>query len=1031
MPKWTDEQLNAINKIGTNIIVSAGAGSGKTAVLTQRVITKLQSGIHVNELLILTFTNNAASEMKERIKKEIISSENLKEELKYIDSASITTFDAFALSLIKKYYYYLNLNKDISIIDASIISLKRKEFLDQIFNDLYKNKNSEFIDFITTFGNKNDIEIKNMILKIEQKSDLLIDKEEYLNNYIDTYYNKDNIDSLFQKYLDVLFKRISYLKDCLDNLSYHVDGDYYSKLQNLLLPLFNANDYISILNNLEIKLPNLPRNSSDEAKYFKEQIKKIIDEIKLFVIDNSDDLIQELYKTKNHAQVIINILKELNFKIFAYKCEKNSFEFNDISKFVIKLIENFPEVLEDLKNSYKEIMIDEYQDTSDIQEKFISLIENNNIYMVGDIKQSIYRFRDANPYIFKQKYDLYKNGLKGYKIDLNKNFRSRGEVLENINLIFNRIMDDEMGNANYIEEHQMIFGNSSYNEEGKTSYNNNLEILNYSSDNKFSKDEIEAFLIANDIQKKIKEKHLIFKEGKLKTCTFSDFCILMDRTSSFDIYKKVFDYLKIPLTVYKDENILHNNETYLIKNIISLILRIKNKLFDSNFKLFYTSIARSYLFNISDEEIFLVINSNNFYKTDIYLKCKEISKNLDYMSNKELVEIIIDRFDFYIKMISAGNINHRSIVLDNLLEKMTQLNKVGITIYDLESYFDFLIENNEEIKIVAIINNSNSVTITNIHKSKGLEYNICYYSGLYKRFNLRDSFEKILFSKDYGLIIPTNNSGLKNTFVYTLFKEKYIEEEISEKIRLFYVSLTRCKEKMIFLTSFEDNKIIINNSAGLVNYLIRINYRSFNDIILSIYNSIEKYITNIELPNITNDYKFKKEYTNASNDFEEKIIVNEINFNSEIIANTQFSKSNIKLFSTEEKNNINLGNKIHYILENIDFINPDLSKLSDYEKDIVMSFLNHHVLRDKTQAKIIKEYEFINPSTTKIEKGIIDLLLVYKDHIDIIDYKLKYTDDENYLKQLNGYKLYLRQISNKKINIYLYSLLDKKLIKLD
>lgn len=1029
--KWTKEQLEAINKSGTNIIVSAGAGSGKTAVLTERVIAKLRNGIHINELLILTFTNNAAKEMKNRIKEEIIKIPELKEEIKYIDSADIKTFDAYVLSLIKKYYYHLNLEKDLSIIDSSIILLKKKEILNNILNEMYTENNPLFNDFITTFGIKNDEAIKTLILNLDQKIDLLTNKEEYLNKYIDNYYTENNINKYFDNYINLLKKRINTIKNCFYNLSFEVNSDYINNLENLLKPLINSHTYEEIKSNCNFKMVNLPNGSSDKAKYYKNKIKDNLDYLFDSTFQTKEIFINEVFQTKEYSKIIVSILKELNKQSNNYKFKVNHFEYNDISRFAIKLLQENNNVREEYKNKYQEIMIDEYQDTSDIQEQFVSLIENNNVYVVGDIKQSIYRFRNANPNIFKKKYDLYKKGSNGYKIDLNNNFRSRTEVLESINNIFNHIMDDEIGNASYKEEHQLEYGNHKYSNEGNNNYNNYLSIINYKNNKNFDKSEIEAFIIAEDIKKKIDEKYLVFRDDILQPCTYKDFTILMDRVSSFDTYKKVFDYYQIPINIYKDEDVLENDETYLIKNIITLILKIKNNVIDNDFKFCFTSIARSYLYDIHDEEIFKIVTENNYKSTDIYIKCKNIANLVDNLSNKQLINIIINEFDFYMKTILVGNVNYRNIVLNNLLDKAEELNNIGLTLNELENYFNILIDNNDEIKVTAVINESNSITLTNIHKSKGLQYNICYYSGLYKEFYLKDSSEKFIYSDEYGIILPIYNEGIKRTFINELYREKFIQDEISEKIRLFYVALTRCKEKMIMLTCIDEDKLNIDSNNSVVDYLTRINYRSFQDIIKSIYDKLKNNITNIPTPNINNNYKLASRDLKNNYNKDTSIIVNEVEFNNEILTKTNYSKSNKSLYTIEEKNNIDIGIKNHYILENTDFNNPDFTLLNNNEINMIKSFLSLPQLSNINNATIFKEYEFINEENNKIERGIIDLMLIYDEYIDIIDYKLKNINDNAYNKQLIGYKNYIENKTNKKTNIYLYSILDKELIKID
>ena len=1030
MPKWTLEQQKAINTEGSNIIVSAGAGSGKTAVLTARVINKIKNGIHVNELLILTFTNNAAAEMKTRIKKAILEDEEIKKEAKLVESSSITTFDAFVLSLVKKYHYLLNLDQNISIIDSSIINNQKKNTINEIFNELYLENNQNFIDFVTSFCGKNDKPIKKIILSLDSKIDLLINKEEYLKNYINDYYSEENINFLFNEYVNNLLKRIETIKTSLYNLSFEAPEKFFSNYSQALTPLINAKTYDEIRNNLDIGSFRLT-GSTENGKYYKSEITNIIKVLKSYTFYDKEVLINDLKSTKKYAEIIIDVLLKLNDKVSSFKRKYQMFEFNDISKMAINLIKNNDNIRNDLKYSFKEIMIDEYQDTSDIQEEFIKLIENNNVYMVGDIKQSIYRFRNANPDIFKIKYDLYKNNNGGIKIDLNKNFRSRDAVLYSINDIFNHIMDNELGNADYQKEHQLVFGNMMFNEIGNNSYNNNLEIYRYEKDDIHKKEEIEAFIIGNDIKEKIENKYLVL-DNTLRPCTYKDFCILIDRTSSFDIYKKVFDYLMIPLNIYKDENILISNETYLIKNIVGLIINIKNHIYDETTKFYFTSIARSYLFSMNDNEIYEIIINNKLSETTIYKYCLEIVNNLESFSNKELIETIIDKFDFYKRMITIGNINYRTIILNNLINKIADLNKVGIDIYGINDYLASLINDKEELKINALITESDSVTITNIHKSKGLEYKICYFSGFHKDFNMDEVKAKFIFNNKYGLIIPTYDNGIKSSFVSFINKEKYIKDEISEKIRLFYVALTRCKEKMIIVTELKDDAIMTADNNEVIDYLSRIKYKNFKNILESIYPYLEKYIKNVKVPEINNNYKINKEIDISNLKVaENEIVVNEIEEKNEVINEEHYSKEQNKLITNTEKENMLLGIKLHYILENIDFKNPNFSLLNEFEIDIVKNLLNNKLLENIKDAKIYKEYEFIYEENNISKTGVIDLLLTFESHNIIIDYKLKNTSDAAYLKQLTGYKNYIEYKTNKQTSIYLYSLLDKKLVDLN
>lgn len=1037
MPRWTEEQSQAINLEGCNILVSAGAGSGKTAVLSERALRKVTEGVNIDEVLILTFTKAAAYEMMLRIRDKIAKN-GYTEQVNRIDKAYITTFDSFALSIVKKYHDRLNLDKNVSIIDENVISLFKKETLDEIFNEYYNEQDEAFLKLITDFSLRDDKEIKKYILSINDKLDLKYDKKDYLDDYLEVFYNKDNINAKKNEYDDILLKILSKIESSLNRLELVLDGDNYFSYVEVLSSLLESETYDEIKSNIQdIKLPRLTKNSTEEEKLLKEEIKNYLAELETMTIfDSSQKMIDDYLSTCDYLKVMIDIIKKLDDRIMTYKMQNNVFEFVDISKLAIDLVVKHDDIREELKHYFNEIMIDEYQDTSDLQEQFINLIENNNTYMVGDIKQSIYRFRNANPLIFKTKYDNYAKELGGKKIDLNKNFRSRKEVLDNINEFFDFIMDDSFGGANYQESHRMVFGNNTYINEGKTDQNYNINIYNYQVEKdslykKYTKDEIEAFIIANDIKKKINDKYQVFDKDTcvLRDITYSDFVILMDRSSKFTLYKKIFEYMKIPLTILRDENIMDQNEVYLVKNILKLIECLENKNFENSFKYSFVSIARSYLFSYSDDEIFTIIKNNTYFETEIVKTAGEIVNNLKTLNLKGIINEIIDRFKFSEKIITYGNVSMGLSVLEYFQDLANNLQELGYDYHKFITYLEYIIESGKEIKIPVSVGNSNSCQIMTIHKSKGLEYPICYYSGLSSPFNISDLKEKVLFDNEYGIITPCFKDGYQDTFYKMLLKKKYVKEEISEKIRLFYVALTRCKEQMIIVSSVSEEETTIEE--GVVVSSKREQYHSFLDILKSIYEILTEYIVNIDLENIplSQDYrilnatKLEKElsYSNLKvvEYFKEKSLVD---------AN-HFSKTIHNLIDKDTKKNLEFGIRIHELFETVDFKNPELEKLdiSDYEKKCIVSFLEQPLLKNIKDANIFKEYEFYTNQEDTEKHGIIDLMLEYDYHIDIIDYKLKHIEDSEYLKQLQGYQEYIVNKTNKKVNIYLYSILDKKM----
>jgi len=1038
MPRWTTEQELAINESGKNIIVSAGAGSGKTAVLTERVIRKLKNGISIKNLLILTFTNNAAHEMKERIRKSIkkacLEDEKLKIELDFIDNAYITTFDSFALSIVKKYHYLLNIGPNISIIDSSIIDLKKEDILDNIFEEKYKNKDNNFLKLVDLLCVKDDKDLKKLIINVNNKLDLLEDKSCFLDNYVYNYYNDNFINSIICDYEKLLKDKIITIKKLMLDLSNEVDGKYIEEYYKVLDGLLNSDDYKSIKNNCDIKLGAL-RGSTELGKELKLEISKIIKEINNMCYYTKEEIFNNLKSTKNYVEAIIDIIKELDKKILDFKKYINKYEFNDISIMAINIVKNNKEVQNELKMSFHEICVDEYQDTSDLQESFINLISNNNVYMVGDIKQSIYRFRNANPILFKSKYDDYSKSDCGMKIDLVKNFRSREEVLDDINIMFNLIMDNYIGGAEYSESHNMVFGNTTYIKEGKTEQNNNLEIYNYEYDKTcgFKKEEVEAFIIAKDIKDKIENKYQIFDKDslELKNIDYKDFVILMDRATNFDLYKKIFEYLGIPTTLYKDENIVNENELFLIKNIISLIIKIKLNEIDSEFKYLFTSISRSYIKQISDNDILKIFTNNIFKDTDLYKICYEISKDIDSLSNCELLDRIINEFDIFNKFISVGNIENKTMIIDYLYSNFSDLDSIGYGIYELKDYFDNIISKDKQIKINMNTNDANTVKIMTIHKSKGLEYHVCYFSGFDKPFNLSDLKERIVYDNKYGIIVPFNNEGLDDVITKYIVKDNYIKEDISERIRLLYVALTRAKEKMIIVSNVDNDTNYSLESNGVIDNRIRNKYRSFKDIMLSIRSRLNKYIVDINLDDVykTHEYNNVKSYNFDDNIEKSNEVVETIKINVEKtkVVNKHFSKNNKDIINENIKNNMDFGIYMHELFEIIDLKNPKYSDLDNTDSKYIKRFLSHNIFDNISYAKVYKEYEFIYEDNNINYHGIIDLMLEYEDYIDIIDYKLMNTKSEEYVRQLQGYKNYIEMIFNKKVNLYLYSIINDEL----
>lgn len=1026
---WTKEQQIAIDLEGKNIIVSAGAGSGKTAVLTERAKRKVLSGVHVNELLILTFTNAAAQEMKERIRNAINKTPGLEEEANLVDSSYITTFDSFSLSMVKKYHTRLNITNKIKITDEVIIDIKKKEILDNIMDEYYAKANENFIKLISDFCLKDDKELKNYILKAYKKIELKYDKTSFLNNYF-SIYTKDKLVSFIDEYMCLINEKRNIVKDLFVKLNEYFDGDFISKMEDGYKKFLEATTYDEYLLSFDIPRIVVPRNTSEEGKKLKNDIKLIVDKIKttFFTYSSIEEMQEELSESQENTKVIIDILKELDKRLDEYKMKNQIFNFNDIARLAIQVVENNEDIKEELKRSFNEIMVDEYQDTSDIQEKFISLISNNNVYMVGDMKQSIYRFRNANPKIFKDKYDLYRDTDIGEKIDLLKNFRSRKEVLDDINILFDYIMDDNIGGANYQESHRMVFGNDLYISKGLTTQNYKTDIITYDSKNlgRITKDEEEAFIIGNDILNKLNNNYQIFDKDEqcLRNARYSDFVILLDKSTNFSLYKKVFEYLHIPLSILKDESFKKDNDAYIFKNLLKLTICIKEKRIDNEFKYSFMSISRSFLYKLTDNEIYKYIVNNNYEDSDLYKDLQPLALNIDITNISGFIRNLLEKVNYDEKLLTISNIKSYRIRSEYFYNLSKDYEEQGKTLYEFINYLDCIFDEDYDLKFNVNKESANSCMIMTIHKSKGLEYPICYFAGLTSEFNMMELKEKIIFDNQYGLILPYVNSYYKDTILKTLLKRRTEIEEISEKIRLFYVAVTRAKEKMIIvMPEVEEYEEV----SDVVPTYIREKYKSLYSILKSIYSCISEYECKTSIIG-TKEYLINSTSNKYESTSKESLKVEEIEIETEEVEERHYSKDILHMVTKEEKEVKDFGTEVHKLLEEIDFNNQD--EINQIENNVIRnkikSFINSDLIRKALDKKMYKEYEFIYKEENTISHGIIDLLIEAEDYYIIIDYKLKNIDDENYDKQLNGYRKYIEEKTNKKVSCYLYSIIDEK-----
>ena len=1047
--RWTDQQRKAFSRFGHNIIVSAGAGSGKTAVLSERVYRLVgEHRIDIDRLLVLTFTNKAAAEMKKRIRDKITLDESRlfgSEEEKFrqinkIDSSYVMTFDAYAQSLVKKYHYLLGVDRNIGIIDNNVLKTQTEKMLNELMLEKYRSKDPRFIRMIEDFCIKNDDQIREAVGNLNQELDRIYERKEYVEEYDEHFYSQEELDRTLIKYTETLQMIIRKIRSEINELSEEVDTGLMFRNTD---PLFQSNTYNEIKESASICEPTgsrLPKGTSDKAKRLNKKIKDQIDDLKKCTIQSEEEIKQEICDTKQYSDCLLELAQELNSRLMKFKKGNNLYSFSDIFRMSIDLVNDHEEIRKEIAEGFEEILIDEYQDTNDLQEEFISRIAHDNVYMVGDIKQSIYRFRNANPDLFKYKYETFlADDDHNELIELPHNFRSRKEVLEDIDVIFDRLMDANIGGADFKKAHHMKAGRCDRTISGQ---NQHMEILSYVHDKKeypfdsFDKHEVEAFITAQDIQKKINEGFKVrdFIEGKdgkkeeiIREASYRDFCILIDRKTNFDLYKKILSYYNIPVVIERDETMSGSDLSIVMKAIFNLLVCLDEDRKDASFRMSYASLARSFLVEKSDSELYDIITQNRYETTDLYQKLLKIREGIEYKTISLILDEIIETFDIYSSIRKIGMVHENMIKIDYFYQLAHSLNGIG---YDYRSFGEYLsnvFDGSDENDITFSIDSDDedAVRIINIHKSKGLEYNICYYVGLDVAFNQQDLKDRIVFSKELGIILPVMipGRGLKDTVKKTIFKNDFTLKDIGEKIRLLYVALTRAREKMVVVCPLEDD----SETGEMLSDVSRLAFRNFNDMFSSVYDDLcsNKLVSELDL----SSYAFTRDYLDkridpvlTETDKEIKIIPFE-KIEAKKVLRSRFSKDS-GLISSQTLRKMEMGTMLHYCLETLNFTDPDYSLIREDCRKYIKSFMESDLMKDASAAKAYKEYEFIYEEDNEKKHGFIDLLMEYDDHFDIIDYKTKNIDDRHYDEQLNGYRKYIESISSKKVDCYLYSILD-------
>lgn len=901
---WTTEQQQVIDLRNRNILVSAAAGSGKTAVLVERIvkiITDKNHPVDIDHLLIVTFTNAAAAEMRERIGNAIEKAldeqpgnEHLLRQLTLIHNAQITTIDSFCLYVVRNHFHEIDLEPNFRIGDEGELKLLREDVLGRVLEQNYEEPSEAFSDFVEGYASgRTDAALNEMILQLYEFSRSYPWPEKWLDSFVGIYRieNREELDRA--EWLAPLTENICFvLKDCEQLLRQALavtqqdDGpDMYEKAVRSDLEKYESLSKLTSFCELsgalsDIKYDRLASSRGFEGdpdklelvKSLREQAKDVVKKLcRQYFFCSPEMMIGQLERTEPMLEEVVRLTKQFADEFAAAKRRKNLVDFHDVEHFALQILvdeetEKAKKTAEEFRDTFEEIMIDEYQDSNEVQETLLRSISReergeNNIFMVGDVKQSIYRFRLARPELFMKKYDSYSlEESTTQRIDLHKNFRSREEVLTCTNDIFYKIMARSLGNVEYDAE-AALYPGASY----PVSADFIPEILLADSNDELLEDTeltdkktLEAKIVAEEIKHLMKTQPVTDKAaGTLRAARYSDIVILLRSLSGWaDSLVEVLNENGIPAHTVSSTGYFSTVE---VQTVLSMLRLLDNPRQDIPM----AAVLRSPMAGLTDEELAVLRledgsvpfheavlelaeglyeedgqkeisdseadseadqkqgrNADGKKEDDIettahrkllkfYKKYRQLRQLVPDTPIHELIEIILREtgYGHYVAAMPAGS--RRTANLNMLLEKAAAYEKTSYKgLFHFVRYIDELQKYDVDFGEADMVGeNEDVVRIMSIHKSKGLEFPIVIVSGMGKNFNKQDTRSKMVLHPELGIGLDYMD-GKKRIKSPTIAKKaiaKQIDlENLGEELRVLYVALTRAKEKLILTGTLKD-----------------------------------------------------------------------------------------------------------------------------------------------------------------------------------------------------------------------------------
>lgn len=900
--QWTAEQQKVIELRNRNILVSAAAGSGKTAVLVERIIRMLTDEAHpvdVDRLLIVTFTEAAAAEMKERIRGAIESvlqqnpgNVHLQRQATLIHSARITTIHSFCLSVIREHFHVIDIDPGFRIAEEGELKLLKQDVLEKLLEECYTEGTEEFLEFVEKLGSgRTDKKLEELILQLYEYSRSYPQPDKWLKKCVEQYeecqsYVGDGeaspasseegssaqpgfllrAEDLIRQYvMDLSGILQAGIRRCEEPDGPYMYADMLESDMAQLERLMDAECFREMYERIaSLKWKTLSRKKDesvseekkDEVKALRDSVKKKIKDLKeAYFYEEPEEIFRDMADASGTMYVFAELVIRFAEAFAQEKQSKNLIDFGDMEQFALRILteekdgELVPSVTaREYQEQFYEVMIDEYQDSNLIQEAILTSVSTvsqgkNNVFMVGDVKQSIYRFRLSRPELFMEKYDTYsmEEGEK-QRIDLHKNFRSRTEVLDGVNYIFRQIMRRELGGIRYDDKAALYPGakfEPDVDEAGESRQKMELVLVNPDTEAEDSARELEARIVARKIKEmvcgaKVTDK----KTGKLRRAEYRDIVILTRSIKGWaDVFAAVLAEEGIPAYAGSKEGYF---EAYEVSVLLDYLQLLDNQRQDLPLAAVLTSPFAG--LNVQElAEIRLAAGDGLFYEAAeklageykegqqnktteecadeladklkrFYRKLAYFREIVPYTAIHELLWKIIEETGYGVYIAAMPGGGQRLANVEMLVEKAAAFEGTSYKgLFNFVRYIDQLQKYDVDYGEANISDEqADTVRIMSIHKSKGLEFPIVFVAGMGKRFNMRDVSGSIIIHPEWGVgldVVDLERRTKIPAFLKKIIQQEVRLENLGEELRVLYVALTRAKEKLIMVGQAGEKQI--------------------------------------------------------------------------------------------------------------------------------------------------------------------------------------------------------------------------------